>query len=158
MTNGFYNTETSHNIADKFWAFLNQTGPVVNADGTTGDAKLSDPWFYTTGYAISEPYWANVKIAGKQEDVLIQLFERRVLTYVPSYEPQWQVQMGNIGAHYYDWRYNEAGKRTIPVADITPVTVTPATSVLPKTRSRWPSSLRPTAPRSSPAASLSATC
>ncbi|HST05432.1 MAG TPA: phosphate/phosphite/phosphonate ABC transporter substrate-binding protein [Chloroflexia bacterium] len=123
VTNGFFNTETSHNIADKFWDFLNQTGPVVNADGTTGDAKLSDPWFYTTGYAISEPYWANVKIAGKQEDVLIQLFERRVLTYIPSYEPQWQVQMGNIGAHYYDWRYNEAGKRTIPVADITPVTV-----------------------------------
>lgn len=120
---GFYNTETSHNIADKFWTFLNQTGPVVNADGTTGDAKLSDPWFYTTGYAISEPYWANVKIAGKQEDVLIQLFERRVLTYVPSFEAQWQVQMGNIGAHYYDWRYNGAGKRTIPVSDITPITV-----------------------------------
>ena len=25
---GFYNTETKHNIADKFWTFLNQTGPV----------------------------------------------------------------------------------------------------------------------------------
>ena len=55
--------------------------------------------------------------------MLIQLFERRVLTYVPSFEAQWQVQMGNIGAHYYDWRYNAAGKRTIPVSDITPITV-----------------------------------
>ena len=55
-----------------------------------------------------------MKIAGKQEDVLIQLFERRVLTYVPSFAPEWQVQMGNIGAHYYDWRYKNAGQQTFP--------------------------------------------
>lgn len=120
---GFYNSETKHNIADQFWTFLNQTGPVTGADGKQTSAKLSDPWFYTTGYAISEPYWANVKIAGKQEDVLIQLFERRVLTYVPSAPQGWQVQMGNIGAHYYDWRYNNAGAERFPNATVTPVTV-----------------------------------
>jgi phosphate/phosphite/phosphonate ABC transporter binding protein len=120
---GFYNTETKHNIADKFWTFLNQTGPVVGADGKQTTAKLSDPWFYTTGYAISEPYWANVKVAGKQEDVLIQLFERRVLTYVPSFDAQWQVQMGNIGAHYYDWRYKNAGAERFPNPSVSPVQV-----------------------------------
>ena len=120
---GFYNTETKHNIADKFWTFLNQSGPVLGADGKVSTAKLSDPWFYTTGYAISEPYWANVKIAGKQQDVLIQLFERRVLTYVPSFDPQWQVQMGNIGAHYYDWRYKNAGAERFPNPTVKPVTV-----------------------------------
>jgi phosphonate transport system substrate-binding protein len=120
---GFYNAETSHNIADKFWDFLNQSGPVLGADGKTTNAKLSDPWFYTTGYAISEPYWATVRIAGKQEDVLIQLFERRVLTYQPSQAPEWRVAMGNIGAHYYDWRYKEAGQRVFQNANITPVKV-----------------------------------
>ena len=120
---GFYNEETRHNIADKFWDFLNQSGPVVGADGRTTNAKLSDPWFYTTGFAISEPYWANVKIAGKQEDVLIQLFERRVLTYVPSFAAEWRVQMGNIGAHYFDWRYKGAGGQAFPNPQVKPVTV-----------------------------------
>ena len=120
---GKFNTETQHNIADKFWDFLNVSGPVVGADGRTSTAKLSDPWFYTTGYAISEPYWANVKISGKQEDVLIQLFERRVLTYIPSFAPEWRVQMGNIGAHYYDWRYKNSGQQAFPNPNVQPVTV-----------------------------------
>lgn len=120
---GFYNTETKHNIADKFWEFLNQTGPILAPNGQVENAKLSDPWYYTTGYAISEPYWANVKIAGKKTDVLIQLFERRVLTYVPSAPQGWQVQMGNIGAHYYDWRYNNAGQQSFVVPTVTPVQV-----------------------------------
>jgi phosphate/phosphite/phosphonate ABC transporter binding protein len=120
---GFYNEETKHNIADKFWDFLNLSGPTINASGQTVSGKLSDPWFYTTGYAISEPYWANVKIAGKQEDVLIQLFERRVLTYVPSFAAEWRVQMGNIGAHYYDWRYRNAGSQRFPNPDVRPIQV-----------------------------------
>ncbi|HEX9987136.1 MAG TPA: phosphate/phosphite/phosphonate ABC transporter substrate-binding protein [Chloroflexia bacterium] len=120
---GFYNAETKHNIADKFWDFLNLSGPVMGADGKITNGKLSDPWFYTTGFAISEPYWANVKIAGKQEDVLIQLFERRVLTYQPSQVPEWRVAMGNIGAHYYDWRYKEAGSQRFPNPNVSPVTV-----------------------------------
>jgi hypothetical protein len=37
--------------------------------------------------------------------VLIQAFERRVLTYVPSQPADWQVEMGNIGLHYFEWRY-----------------------------------------------------
>ncbi len=120
---GFYNTETKHNIADQMWTFLNQSGPVLDASGKQITAKLSDPWFYTTGYAISEPYWANVKIAGKQADVLIQLFQRRVVTYVPSAPDGFKVQMGNIGAHYYDWRYKNAGQQAYPVPTVQPVTV-----------------------------------
>src|SRR5215218_161629 len=81
---GFFNTETKHNIADKIWEFLNTSGPIIGADGKQTTARLSDPWFYTTGYAISEPYWATTKIEGKQADVLIQLFQRRVVTYVPN--------------------------------------------------------------------------
>ncbi len=62
---------------------------------------------------ISEPYWAQVRITeaapgGPQAVthwVLIQAFERRVLTYIPDYSPPWDVQMGNIGSHYVTWRY-----------------------------------------------------
>jgi hypothetical protein len=126
---GFYNAETKHNIADQMWAFLNLSGPVVNSDGTTSDAKLSDPWFYTTGYAISEPYWANVKVAGQQTDVLVQLFQRRVVTYQPDAPEGFKVQMGNIGAHYYDWRYKSGTtSRTLSFADykLEPSSVIPA--------------------------------
>ncbi|HEX8231614.1 MAG TPA: DUF3160 domain-containing protein [Chloroflexia bacterium] len=125
---GFYNTETKHNIAGQIWDFLNSSGPVTNPDGRQANARLSEPWFYTTGYAISEPYWANVKVAGKQTDVLVQLFERRVVTYQPDAPQGFKVQMGNIGAHYYDWRYRSEGQQTSVFAEykLQPSTVIPA--------------------------------
>jgi hypothetical protein len=127
---GFYNAETKHNIADKIWEFLNLSGPVLGTDGKQTNARLSEPWFYTTGYAISEPYWANVKVAGKQTDVLVQLFQRRVVTYQPDAPQGFKVQMGNIGAHYYDWRYKSAasGPQILSFADykIEPSTVNPS--------------------------------
>ncbi len=121
---GFYNAETKHNIADKFWDFLNLSGPVVGADGKVTNAKLSDPWFYTTGYAISEPYWSRMKVAGQEKDILVQLFERRALTYDPTSPVKgFEVQMGNIGAHYYDWRYKDAGQQAFPNPTVSPVSV-----------------------------------
>ena len=117
----FFVDETEHNIPDVFWNFLNQTGPIY-AGGKVSTAQLSSPWFYTTGYPITEAYWASVKIAGKPNtDVLIQPYERRVLTYVPSAPEGFKVQMGNIGQHYYDWRYKDAGKPSpLPSACTTP--------------------------------------
>jgi len=95
---------TGHNIPSVFWDTLTARGP-VRENGVTGDALLSDPWFFTSGLPISEAYWARVKIAGAPHDVLIQCFERRVLTYVPDNAPEWRVQVGNIGSHYQQWRY-----------------------------------------------------
>jgi DMSO/TMAO reductase YedYZ molybdopterin-dependent catalytic subunit len=106
----YYEPQTGHNIPNVFWDFLNQSGPVWQG-GKVVTARLSDPWFYATGLPITEPYWAFVKIGGKQDvEVYIQAYERRVLTYVPSAPEGFQVQMGNIGQHYYDWRYKGAGK------------------------------------------------
>jgi hypothetical protein len=111
----YYEPATKHNIPDVFWTFLNQTGPVVQ-DGKTVSAKLSDPYFYATGYPIAEAYWASVKIAGvNNTGVLIQPYERRVLTFVPTAPQGFKVQMGNIGQHYYAWRYSGAGKPPVPV-------------------------------------------
>jgi len=57
------------------------------------------------GFAISEPFWSNVKVANQQKDVLMQAFERRVLTFTPSNPAAFQVEFGNIGTHYFQWRY-----------------------------------------------------
>jgi hypothetical protein len=110
----YYEPATKHNIPDKFWTFMNASGPVV-VGGKTVNARLSDPYFYATGYPIAEAFWANVKIAGASNlAVLIQPYERRVLTYVPTAPEGFKVQMGNIGQHYYDWRYKEAGRPVPP--------------------------------------------
>ncbi len=112
VTIAYYEPATGHNIAKSIWDFLNASGP-VSATTPSGvrvvTQTLNNPWFYATGYPITEPYWADVKIGGKQTLVLIQAFERRVVTYVPSMDAAYQVQMGNIGQHYYDWRYNNLG-------------------------------------------------
>ena len=76
----------------------------------------SDPWFFTSGYPISEAYWARVKIANTMHDVLIQPYERLVLTYVPANAPAWRVQMGKSGQHYVDWRYHGSLPSPLPTA------------------------------------------
>jgi hypothetical protein len=59
------------------------------------------------GFPVSEPFWARVQVGGQQRQVLMQVFERRVLTYDPANPRGWRVEMGNIGRHYYRWRYGE---------------------------------------------------
>jgi Tol biopolymer transport system component len=125
----YYVTNTQHNIPEVFWNFLNQQGPVIE-NGQTVTRQLIVPWFYASGYPISDAYWARVKVAGAFHDVLIQAFERRVLTYNPANNAAFQVEMGNIGLHYFDWRYNNAG--VCPAGTGTPVaTSTPAGSITP---------------------------
>jgi len=100
---------TKHNIPEAFWNFLNLTGP-VRENGQTVNKPLSSPWFYVTGLPISDAYWAHATIRGQDTQVMIQAFERRVLTYTPTNSAAFQVEMGNIGQHYYDWRYRFAGQ------------------------------------------------
>jgi glucose/arabinose dehydrogenase len=95
---------TGHNIASPFWDFLNQTGPILTGNQSV-QARLFEPTFYATGLPITEPYWTRVKVAGVEKDVLVQAFERRVLTYTPANPAGFQVEMGNVGRHYHLWRY-----------------------------------------------------
>ncbi|MDI3340291.1 MAG: hypothetical protein QJR03_07130 [Sphaerobacter sp.] len=95
---------TNHTIADVFWAYLNSRGPVWDGARFV-DGQLFDPIFFATGYPITEAYWTKAKVAGQVRDVLVQCFERRCLTYTPSNPAGWQVEMGNVGRHYYAWRY-----------------------------------------------------
>ncbi len=97
--------ETSHNIPAVFWNYLNSSGTVYTSNSYYND-KLFD-WVATVGYPLSEPYWTRVRVGGIERDVLVQAFERRVLTYTPDNDPNWRVQLGNVGRHYYLWRYGE---------------------------------------------------
>jgi hypothetical protein len=93
-----------HQVASPFWDFMNSSG-VIYENGQYTEAQLFDPWFYATGLPITEAYWAEVKIGGEYLDVLMQCFERRCLTYNPANPDGWKVEAGNVGLHYYMWRY-----------------------------------------------------
>jgi hypothetical protein len=97
-------SQTNHTIADVFWNYLNSTGTIWNGSANVS-GKLFDPTFFATGYPITEAYWSKVKVGGTVKDVLVQCFERRCLTYTPSNPAGWQVEFGNVGQHYYKWRY-----------------------------------------------------
>jgi hypothetical protein len=93
-----------HTIAAPFWAFINSSGLVFEDDHYQTDQLFPDA-FYATGYPISEAYWARVTLLGTSKDVLIQCFERRCLTYTPDNPDGWKVEAGNVGQHYFAWRY-----------------------------------------------------
>jgi hypothetical protein len=113
-----YDDATQHNVPQAFADYRNKAG------------------LLTIGLGISEPFMASVKVAGQQKSVMVQVFERRVLTYTASNPAAFQVEMGNIGAHYYQWRYTGAPV-TAPSASVSqpsasvPVTVAAVTTRAP---------------------------
>ena len=66
---------------------------------------LPKPWQTVMGFPLTEAFWVNVRVHGALVWVLVQPFERRVLSYTPVNAPGFTVEMGNIGQHYYQWRY-----------------------------------------------------
>lgn len=96
--------ETNHRVATVFWDYLNSTGPIAAGDGLA-EERLFDPWFYATGFPMTEAYWTQTLVEGVVQDVLVQCFERRCLTYTPANDDGWRVEMGNVGMHYRAWRY-----------------------------------------------------
>lgn len=99
----FYEETTGHNIPQVFMDYFGQEGTVLTPNGERVRERLFDR-LALFGYPITEPYWARVKVGGKSTLVLLQLFERRVLTYTPSNSAEYQVEMGNVGLHYLSWR------------------------------------------------------
>jgi hypothetical protein len=94
------------NIASVFWEFMTSEG-VVYQDGQFVESNLFLNAFYAVGYPKTDAFWADVLVGGNVQDVLIQCFERRCLTYTPGNPEGWEVESGNIGQHYYHWRYDE---------------------------------------------------
>jgi hypothetical protein len=106
--------ETRHCVASVFWDYLNSAGPVYE-HGAYGSGQLFNPLFYATGLPLTEAYWTELKVAGTLQPVLVQAFERRILTYTPANPAGWQVEMGNVGRHYYQWRYGRELPASTPM-------------------------------------------
>ncbi len=83
------------------------------------------------GYARSEPFVATFKVGGKDAEVIVQVFERRVLTYTASNRPEFQVEMGNIGQHYARWRYDGNSSQQPIVGTPPTATATAANTLAP---------------------------
>lgn len=91
-------------VPNAFWDYLN---------------KLPLPWQSVLGFPISPAFGVQLSVSGTQRPVFVQAFERRVLTYTPGNPPGFAVEFGNIGQHYYLWRYG------------TPITPTAAPAPIP---------------------------
>ncbi len=91
-TIGGYDRVTQHNVTRAFVQYRD--------NATLGGV---DP----IGYALSEPFYAQLPVGGMQRTLVVQIFERRVLTYSDTNPDAFKVEMGNIGQQYYRWRYTD---------------------------------------------------
>jgi hypothetical protein len=105
VTDEVYIEQTDHNIASVFWAFMESEG-LIYVDGDYDEGPIFADEFYAIGYPLTEAYWGWVQVDGVEQNVLIQCFERRCLTFTPDNPEGWEVESGNIGLHYYIWRYH----------------------------------------------------
>jgi hypothetical protein len=99
---------------------MNQRGPVY-VNGQYVQDTIID-WVFAMGYPLTEPYWIPIQVGNEQRWVLMQAFQRRILTYTPGNPQGFQVEMGNVGRTYYDWRYGQ----TPPAPTPTPQPTVPA--------------------------------
>ena len=100
--------ETNHRTASVFHDFIFASGPIIVGDQTMNGPLFGNGYASGVGFPITEAYWANVRVGGTQKQVLVQAFERRVLTYTPDNPDGFKVEAGNVGLQYLHWRYGDA--------------------------------------------------
>jgi hypothetical protein len=105
VRNAFYENTTGHNIASPFWEFFQLNGTIWE-NNTPIPGQVFD-WVFAMGYPITDAYWTKVKVAGRELNVLVQAFERRILTFTPDNPAGFKVEMGNVGKQYHLWRYGK---------------------------------------------------
>ena len=97
------------NVPSVFREFMRQAGLVWSGSDATSDYVYVEPIvdpIFAYGFPITEPYWVQASVAGRERWVMLQCYERRCLTYTPGNPDGWKVEAGNVGRHYYEWRYN----------------------------------------------------
>ena len=128
---GEFFPQTGHNVPEVFMSYFK---------GQPWD------WVYIAGYPISEPYWTRTEVAGQPRNVLVQVFERRTITYDPAEVQQYQVQFGNTGLQYYNWRYVQPQQPSRPPE----ATQVPPTGVAPAPSPEGPPAVIPPQPTAAP--------
>jgi hypothetical protein len=102
-----------YNLPAAFWDFMHAPGITWDGIGYGPVSPLLD-WLFVLGLPISDPFWVSVELQGETTWVLVQAFERRVLTYTPTNPVGWQVEMGNVGRHYAEWRHGNGPPPVFP--------------------------------------------
>jgi Sporulation and spore germination len=110
IATGTYVPETDHSIAAPFWDVMNSSGTIW-VDGELVIGPMFQNPFYAVGYPVTEPYWSTAVVAGVEQDVLLQCFERRCLTYTPGNQIGFRVEAGNVGQHHYRWINEQGGEQ-----------------------------------------------
>ncbi len=93
-------TDSSIVVADFDWV----TGHNVAAPFADWVARQSFPAAWLIGRPVTEPYWHDTLLDGVQTRVLVQAFERRILTWTPGQPAGWEIESNNAGLHYRAWR------------------------------------------------------
>jgi hypothetical protein len=94
-----------HGVPRGFLDFQNSQG-IIYRNNQPVQAQVYAPNF-VFGLPVTAAYWVNSRVAGQDMPILFQVFERRVLTYNPANPPGARVEMGNVGQHFYRWRYEQ---------------------------------------------------
>jgi hypothetical protein len=125
--------ETGETIPQAFWTFLTAGGTAME-NGVLAERTPLFDWLSVSGLPISPAFWVAVRVGGAPTAVMVQLFERRVLSYTPTNPAGFQIEMGNIGLHYFQYRYLSPDAPLIPVtvAPIAPTTKAPKPSATPR--------------------------
>ncbi|MDQ2787447.1 MAG: hypothetical protein M3Y58_20850 [Chloroflexota bacterium] len=108
VTAGELIAETNHRTASVFHDFIFASGPMIVGDQMMNGPLFGNGYASGVGFPITEPYWAKIRVGGIQKQVLVQAFERRVLTYTPDNPDGFTVEAGNVGLQYRRWRYGDA--------------------------------------------------
>lgn len=117
VTSAVLDPATHHTIASVFWDYMNSSGPINDGFESAQGRLFPDPYL-ATGNPISEAYWTIVKVGGKPTLMLVQAFEKRVLTYTPSNPAGFKVESNNVGRHYYEWRYLYQGGNPLQIGSL----------------------------------------
>jgi type IV secretory pathway VirB3-like protein len=134
VTYAAYIGETRHYVPDIFNNYLN--GPIHAMlqslrPGHCGRSNTGEGcdinWVYLVGLPVTEPYWVRATVGGTEKDVLFQAFERRVLTYTPTNTAKYKIEMGNVGLHYYRWRYPNGPYTPLKTANLQATTLPTST-------------------------------
>jgi hypothetical protein len=79
---------SGHLVPRRFWEYINRA------------ELFPGGWLHDVGLPLTEAFSTTVTKNGVMRVVIMQAFERTVLTYDPANPAEWQIERANIGAQY----------------------------------------------------------